>query len=55
MMNCVVFVEILIEVEFFGYEVGVFIGVIKVCEGWFEEVDGGILFFDEFVMFFVGV
>lgn len=47
MFNCVVFNELLLEFELFGYEKGVFIGVDKCWEGCFVEVDGGILFFDE--------
>lgn len=40
------------ESELFGYEVGVFIGVLKCCEGCFEVVYNGILFFDELVNIF---
>lgn len=47
MVNCGVLLLELIEVELFGVEVGVYIGVNKVCEGKFEVVDGGILFLDE--------
>lgn len=47
MFNCVVLNELLLELEFFGYEKGVFIGVDWWWEGCFVEVDGGMLFFDE--------
>lgn len=43
----VVILKDLIELELFGYEKGVFIGVNIICQGCFEQVDGGILFFDE--------
>lgn len=46
-VNCVVIFENLLELEFFGYEKGVFIGVIVCCVGKFEEVDGGMFLFDE--------
>lgn len=39
----------LVESEFFGYEKGVFIGVIVWKKGYFELVNGGMLFFDEVV------
>lgn len=46
-LNMVVILKDLIELELFGYEKGVFIGVNIICQGCFEQVDGGILFFDE--------
>lgn len=46
-VNCVVILVELFESEFFGYVKGVFIGVVFVWVGWFEFVDGGILFLDE--------
>lgn len=36
-----------IEFELFGYEKGVFIGVIVCNMGCFEQVEGGMFFFDE--------
>lgn len=48
-INVVVLLEIMVEVEFFGYEVGVFIGVDCWCIGWIEVVFGGVLFLDEIV------
>lgn len=47
MVNCVVLMELLVFGEFFGYVCGVFIGVECDCRGVFEEVLGGIVFFDE--------
>lgn len=47
-MNCGVIFELLLELELFGYEKGVFIGVrIEGKIGLLEFVDGGILMFDE--------
>lgn len=47
-VNCGVIVELLLEVELFGYEEGVFIGLwCGGCVGLFEIVYGGMLFFDE--------
>lgn len=37
----------MLESELFGYEKGVFIGVIISCVGCFELVEGGMIFFDE--------
>lgn len=54
-VNCVVLLEGLIEVELFGYEEGVFIGVCKIGNiGLLWQVQGGVLFLDEIGdMFFV--
>lgn len=46
-VNCVVFFEELIFFELFGYEKGVFIGVMVIKIGCFELVDKGIIFLDE--------
>lgn len=47
-VNCGAIVESLLEVELFGYEEGVFIGLrCGGCVGLFEIVYGGTLFFDE--------
>lgn len=46
-MNCVVIFFGLMESDLFGYEKGVYIGVVLQCIGCFEMVDGGMLFFDE--------
>lgn len=46
-INCGVILVELLESELFGYEKGVFIGVIIVCKGCFELVEGGIFFLDE--------
>lgn len=46
-VNCGVLFELMFELEMFGYEFGVFIGVVKWCVGKFEYVFGGMLFFDE--------
>lgn len=50
LLNCVVLNDNLFDLELFGYEVGVFIGVSKCYFGCFECVDGGMLFFDELVI-----
>lgn len=47
MVNCGVIFEGIIDLEFFGYEKGVFMGVISDCNGYFVEVNGGIIFLDE--------
>lgn len=47
LINCVVILEYFLEFELFGYEKGVFIGVVVCWIGKFEEVDGGMFFFDE--------
>lgn len=49
-MNVGVIVLMLFESELFGYKKGVFIDVKEDCLGWFEIVEGGILFLDEIVM-----
>lgn len=46
--DCGAVSENLIEFELFGYEKGFFIGVIMVRQGFFEMVQGGTIFFDEF-------
>lgn len=46
-INCVVIFVSFLESELFGYDKGVFIGVINIYCGCFEIVDGGMLFFDE--------
>lgn len=46
-INCVVILDNLLESEFFGYEKGVFIGVVKIILGKIESVNGGMLMFDE--------
>lgn len=47
-INCGVILNELLELEFFGYEEGFFIGVKKKGKkGFFEEVNGGIIFLDE--------
>lgn len=47
-VNCGVISDYLFEVELFGYEVGVFIGVFKNGKvGLVELVDGGMFFLDE--------
>lgn len=46
-VNCVVILENFLELELFGYEKGLFIGVVLWWIGKFEEVNGGIFFFDE--------
>lgn len=51
-VNCGVLFENLIESELFGYCWGVFIGVDEYWVGFFEVVDGGIIFFDEIGEFF---
>lgn len=47
--------DMLFESELFGYEKGVFIGVIINKKGFVEVVEGGILFFDEVgdILFFI--
>lgn len=46
-INCVVLFVVLIEFELFGYEVGVFFGVVCVWFGKFEYVCGGMVLLDE--------
>lgn len=46
-IECIGLNESLFELEFFGYEKGVFIGVINVKKGFIEVVNGGMVFFDE--------
>lgn len=46
-VNCGVLIESFVEVELFGYEKGVFIGVQQGQFGWFEVVEGGMLLLDE--------
>lgn len=46
-LNMAVILKDLIELELFGYEKGAFIGANIIRQGRFEQVDGGILFFDE--------
>lgn len=43
------------ELELFGYVCGVFIGVVSNCEGLFQVVEGGMLFFDEIGDMFVSL
>lgn len=45
--NCGVFFDEFLESEMFGYKCGVFIGVVEDYVGFFEWVNGGIIFFDE--------
>lgn len=46
-INCGVILEGMINLELFGYEKGVFMGVVGECKGYFEIYDGGIIFLDE--------
>lgn len=46
-VNCVVILENMLEVILFGYDKGVFIGVIVSVSGKMELVNNGILLFDE--------
>lgn len=47
-LNLVVLLLMLIELEFFGYRCGVFMGVLVDCVGWMEEcLLMGVVFFDE--------
>lgn len=55
MVNIVVFSELFVESEFFGYVCGVYMGVSDEWVGFFEMVDKGMLFFDEIVDIFLVV
>ena len=47
-VNCAAIVDSLFESELFGYEDGAFTGARSGGKkGWFEEADGGTIFFDE--------
>lgn len=47
LVNCVVILVDFMESQFFGYKKGVFISVDLDYIGWFQQVDLGMLFFDE--------
>lgn len=46
-IECIGLIDVLFEFELFGYEKGVFIGVVNKKKGLIEMVEGGMLFFDE--------
>lgn len=53
-INCVVILENMFEVILFGYEKGVFIGVVVGNKGIICVVDGGILLLDEILEMLMG-